>query len=351
MSVRISRGTLRKAQAIEDDDNLPAGENGAAANPTDTLRLHTLSVPSTRLSNNSGGSFEEEDSYNKVAQFLGNATHAIAHATFAGHQTLANPLPLPVNANTINEAAISFYLQQQQQQQQQQIKPETLTADNILNWTNNELMKNQLFSFAKQQSTTLSSLGLPSFSHSVDITTPHSLDDMRSVTGNVSGLQPPPVMLDRKPASFDMSKFADSRNVHSTESQASTSSDSTLRDMPRKSFIQEDIRLGKGRFQLVRKRGRSDVWNLFGQVMDTMTNQRLPYVACYACKVLYTDTGGGTGNMTRHRCPLGASYRSITSSSTDTMGESFNNQSSFESFHGASPDTEKIGFCTSYFGF
>jgi hypothetical protein len=36
--------------------------------------------------------------------------------------------------------------------------------------------------------------------------------------------------------------------------------------MPRKSIIQDDIRLGKGRFKLVRKRGRSDVWNLFGQV-------------------------------------------------------------------------------------
>lgn len=51
-----------------------------------------------------------------------------------------------------------------------------------------------------------------------------------------------------------------------------------------------------------------------------MTQVRLPYVACYACKVLYTDTGGGTGNMTRHRCPIGASYRSSThASSTETV--------------------------------
>lgn len=45
------------------------------------------------------------------------------------------------------------------------------------------------------------------------------------------------------------------------------------------------------------------------KVVDTITGERLPYVACYACKVLYTDTGGGTGNMTRHRCPLGNSYK------------------------------------------
>lgn len=80
--------------------------------------------------------------------------------------------------------------------------------------------------------------------------------------------------------------------------------------IPRKQDIQTDIRLNKGRFQLVRKRGRSEVWNLFGQVVDTLTGNRLPYVACYACKVLYTDTGGGTGNMTRHRCSMGNSYRS-----------------------------------------
>ena len=78
------------------------------------------------------------------------------------------------------------------------------------------------------------------------------------------------------------------------------------------------------------------------QVMDNVTGQRLPFVACYACKVLYTDTGGGTGNMTRHRCPLGASYRSIAGSSTDTINDSFNAQSSFESYHGQSPENGKI---------
>ncbi|EYB87363.1 hypothetical protein Y032_0264g614 [Ancylostoma ceylanicum] len=103
-----------------------------------------------------------------------------------------------------------------------------------------------------------------------------------------------------------------------------------LAQMPAKSVIQDDIRSGNGRFQLVRKRGRSEVWNLFGQVLDTLTNVRLPYVACYACKVLYTDTGGGTGNMTRHRCPIGLSYRSSAhGSSTETMEPG--QQSSFES--------------------
>uniref|UniRef100_A0A915EAR2 BED-type domain-containing protein n=1 Tax=Ditylenchus dipsaci TaxID=166011 RepID=A0A915EAR2_9BILA len=139
----------------------------------------------------------------------------------------------------------------------------------------------------------------------------------------------------------EMSKLMETRN-HSTESTASTStasgtqcsglgnSGSNAESIPRKQDIQTDIRMNKGRFQLVRKRGRSEVWNLFGQVVDTLTGSRLPYVACYACKVLYTDTGGGTGNMTRHRCSVGHSYRSIAGSSTDTAGE-MHTQSSFES--------------------
>lgn len=126
----------------------------------------------------------------------------------------------------------------------------------------------------------------------------------------------------------DVGKFLETRNVsnifcrfkkffkHSTESTASTSTISGTQialgesggSIPRKQDIQTDIRMNKGRFQLVRKRGRSEVWNLFGQVnffnmlnnlqvVDTLTGTRLPYVACYACKVLYTDTGGGTGEL------------------------------------------------------
>ncbi|CAI4222127.1 unnamed protein product [Auanema sp. JU1783] len=101
-------------------------------------------------------------------------------------------------------------------------------------------------------------------------------------------------------------------------------------DMPPKAIIQDDIRSGQGRFRLVRKRGRSEVWNLFGQVLDTVNNVRLPFVACYACKVLYTDTGGGTGNMTRHRCPIGVSYRSSAHGSSTETNEPLQ-QSSFES--------------------
>ncbi|KAM3725147.1 Zinc finger protein [Dirofilaria immitis] len=114
--------------------------------------------------------------------------------------------------------------------------------------------------------------------------------------------------------------------------------------MPPKSVIQDDIRMKLGRFELVKKKGRSEVWNLFGQVLDTITGARLPYVACYACKVLYTDTGGGTGNMTRHRCPIGSSYKdgninASTETTNDTSG-----QQSFETLTSGyvsqlSPDT------------
>ncbi|WKY08549.1 hypothetical protein Q1695_007792 [Nippostrongylus brasiliensis] len=119
-------------------------------------------------------------------------------------------------------------------------------------------------------------------------------------------------------------------NLGQEQVQLPQASAELLAQMPAKSVIQDDIRSGNGRFQLVRKRGRSEVWNLFGQVFDTLTNVRLPYVACYACKVLYTDTGGGTGNMTRHRCPIGLSYRSSAhGSSTETVEAG--QQSSFES--------------------
>ncbi|EFO92746.1 hypothetical protein CRE_20540 [Caenorhabditis remanei] len=118
--------------------------------------------------------------------------------------------------------------------------------------------------------------------------------------------------------SFDMMSAHSSFDHGNTNYNQATAE--ILATMPPKSVIQDDIRTGQGRFSLVRKRGRSEVWNLFGQVLDGATHLRLPYVACYACKVLYTDTGGGTGNMTRHRCPIGASYRSSThASSTETV--------------------------------
>uniref|UniRef100_A0A0R3S192 BED-type domain-containing protein n=1 Tax=Elaeophora elaphi TaxID=1147741 RepID=A0A0R3S192_9BILA len=71
-------------------------------------------------------------------------------------------------------------------------------------------------------------------------------------------------------------------------------------------------------------------YTFFPRVLDTITGARLPYVACYACKVLYTDTGGGTGNMTRHRCPIGSSYKdSSINSSTETTNDA-SGQQSFE---------------------
>ncbi|CAD5226990.1 unnamed protein product [Bursaphelenchus xylophilus] len=138
-------------------------------------------------------------------------------------------------------------------------------------------------------------------------------------------------------------KLFDPNRHPSTESTASTSSSIPLaeQNIPRKQEIQNDIRHNKGRFELVRKRGRSDVWNLFGQVVDKQTGNRLPYVACYACKVLYTDTGGGTGNMTRHRCSMGSSYRSSFPRS-ETQDQSGTQSSSFESVHGFGPNSPDV---------
>ncbi|EGT42013.1 hypothetical protein CAEBREN_04782 [Caenorhabditis brenneri] len=164
------------------------------------------------------------------------------------------------------------------------------------------------------------------------------MEDMKLNFGNVPKIE----QMDCSGGSFETVGSGSFELMTSAQSSfdqtpASMSAD-VLATMPPKSVIQDDIRAGNGRFQLVRKRGRSEVWNLFGQVLDTVNSLRLPYVACYACKVLYTDTGGGTGNMTRHRCPIGASYRSSThASSTETVeaGESNRNQ---RDIMGANPD-------------
>ncbi|CDX47462.1 BED-type domain-containing protein [Caenorhabditis elegans] len=145
------------------------------------------------------------------------------------------------------------------------------------------------------------------------------LDDLKVNFGSVPKIE----QMDCSGGSFDTvgSGSFDMTSAHSSfDHSTNPISQELLAQMPPKAVIQDDIRNGNGRFQLVRKRGRSEVWNLFGQVLDSLTQVRLPFVACYACKVLYTDTGGGTGNMTRHRCPIGASYRSSThASSTETV--------------------------------
>ncbi|KAE9555109.1 hypothetical protein FO519_001684 [Halicephalobus sp. NKZ332] len=331
---RIGRATLRKTQAIEDDDHLTSVTSQSSTEST----LNSLTVPNHNLPVSHGNSFEDDDGYGKTVLSnlpLGSGGH------FPGQPPMAAPIPLSLsNINPLGEAALQLFMHQRQ------IKQETFApTENLLNWAkSSDLLANQLLSLTHGPLTGLSFPNLVQ-SHSVDLTP--NTDEYRAAAAaavsSVSSTQNHSIT-DRKPHSFDMAKFAESRNVHSTESTASTSSEPPFRgsDVPRKSVIQDDIRMGKGRFRLVKKRGRSDVWNLFGQVMDNVTGQRLPFVACYACKVLYTDTGGGTGNMTRHRCPLGASYRSITGSSTDTINDSFNAQSSFESYHGQSPDNGKI---------
>ncbi|CAP32455.2 Protein CBG13700 [Caenorhabditis briggsae] len=160
-------------------------------------------------------------------------------------------------------------------------------------------------------------------SRPVGVTSP-LLDDMKLNFGTVPKIE----QMDCSGGSFETANSGsfdmNMMSAHSSFDQGTAginiATPEILATMPPKSVIQDDIRGGSGRFSLVRKRGRSEVWNLFGQVLDGATQLRLPYVACYACKVLYTDTGGGTGNMTRHRCPIGASYRSSThASSTETV--------------------------------
>ncbi|EFO89049.1 hypothetical protein CRE_13830 [Caenorhabditis remanei] len=66
--------------------------------------------------------------------------------------------------------------------------------------------------------------------------------------------------------SFDMMSAHSSFDHGNTNYNQATAE--ILATMPPKSVIQDDIRTGQGRFSLVRKRGRSEVWNLFGQVRD-----------------------------------------------------------------------------------
>lgn len=156
----------------------------------------------------------------------------------------------------------------------------------------------------------------------VGVTSP-LLDDMKLNFGAGAGGVPKIEQMDCSTTSFDSAhgSFDQMTSANSSFDHGTIGiANATDLGLPPKSVIQDDIRGASQRFSLVRKRGRSEVWNLFGQVLDHNTQLRLPYVACYACKVLYTDTGGGTGNMTRHRCPIGASYRSSThASSTETV--------------------------------
>ncbi|KAH7725406.1 HAT family dimerization domain-containing protein [Aphelenchoides avenae] len=296
---------LRKSAAIEDDGDHFTG----------------LAPPSSSASSRTPSRDEVRHHGAASAPVLSDFSAKLAAVAAAASQGLVVPHPQPVSTTpdlhsvpvTVDPSSFAALIQPTA------IKHEQLSREDLLSLvtSNQECLQ------------WMSSIGAP-----VGVNALANLSAFMQPERNLIGAEEISTSEDKK-SYYDVSKM-DSRN-HSTESTASTSSAGVnlgSEGIPRKQDIQTDIRLNKGRFQLVRKRGRSEVWNLFGQVVDTLTGNRLPYVACYACKVLYTDTGGGTGNMTRHRCSMGNSYRSYAGSSTETATESINAQSSFESLSG-----------------
>nr|pir hypothetical protein Y105C5A.p - Caenorhabditis elegans [Caenorhabditis elegans] len=96
------------------------------------------------------------------------------------------------------------------------------------------------------------------------------LDDLKVNFGSVPKIE----QMDCSGGSFDTvgSGSFDMTSAHSSfDHSTNPISQELLAQMPPKAVIQDDIRNGNGRFQLVRKRGRSEVWNLFGQNTNFMS--------------------------------------------------------------------------------
>lgn len=68
------------------------------------------------------------------------------------------------------------------------------------------------------------------------------------------------------------------------------------------SAIKENII--NGRFQIVNKRGRSKVWEVFGKVSDETAQEIPKIVACRKCLNIYKYNERSTSNLVKHKCFL-----------------------------------------------
>ena len=103
---RHQRATLRKVQAIEEDDHIASVSSSSDLLPT------SLPIPRHNLPVHNSSSFDEDDSFGKAAaQILG------ASQSNFPNQPLPAPVPLSIN-NSLNESALRLFLQQQQIKQE-----------------------------------------------------------------------------------------------------------------------------------------------------------------------------------------------------------------------------------------
>ena len=125
---RIGRATLRKTQAIEDDDHLPS----VTSQSSTESNLNSLGVPNHNLPVSHGNSFEEDDGYTKTVMNtlpLGSAGH------FPGQPPMAAPIPLSLgNINPISEAALQLLIHQRQIKQEGCRFSLNLLHENIFNF-------------------------------------------------------------------------------------------------------------------------------------------------------------------------------------------------------------------------
>lgn len=87
----------------------------------------------------------------------------------------------------------------------------------------------------------------------------------------------------------------------------------------------------------------SSSWNISMLYFCSKISTRI-----HAFQVLYTDTGGGTGNMTRHRCPIGLSYRSSAHGWVIAFGMGIMRRNGKWMYFSSSTDTVEAGQQSSF---
>lgn len=104
---RMGRATLRKTQAIEDDDHIPSAQTAS-----DSVQ-NSLTVPNHNLPHSKKSSFEDDDTFKQPSNHL--SLNSVGH--FPAQPPMLPSVALALNntsMNPLNEAAIQLLIQQRQ---------------------------------------------------------------------------------------------------------------------------------------------------------------------------------------------------------------------------------------------
>lgn len=62
-------------------------------------------------------------------------------------------------------------------------------------------------------------------------------------------------------------------------------------------------KINSGEYKITNKRGRSEVWNIFGPLINDKGEEILTHlVGCKTCNNVYKYSKNGTSNLTKHKC-------------------------------------------------